>query len=86
MVQIKVKRGKNKLKLSLLKRKICFHLSTGGLYRKDLILNSLLQKYTKRFFKAFCSTIFGTKMMVNITDNSISSLSANLQNYLHHNK
>jgi len=78
MVQIKVKQGKNKPKLILLKRKICFHLSAGGLHRKDLIFfNSLLQKYTKRFFKAFCSTIFGSKTMVNITDTSVS---ANLQN------
>lgn len=70
-------------KLSLLKRKIYFHLSAGDLYRKDLIFfNSLLQKYTKRFFMAFCCTIFGSKMIINIADTSVSSVSANLQNIL----
>lgn len=72
---------KNKLKWSLFKRKICFHLREGSPYRRDLIFfSSLLQKYTKRFFKAFCSTILGSEMLVSITDTSVSSVSADLQN------
>lgn len=81
MVQIKVKQRRKKLKLlSIFSKGKSVSTSVEEVLKDLIFSNSLLQKYTTRFFKAFCSTILGLKMMVNITDTSLCSVNANLQN------